>query len=247
MTDYVEKILYRGHTICIYHDTDPINPVEDYDQFGTMVCWHGRYTLGHDHSYRNPDEFYAALYEGMMCYKPKWYEEDGADGATQEQWEAIKAKVHKAHVILPLYLYDHSGITIRTTPFSCPWDSGQVGIVYADRAKVIKEFKYDKLRKGARKKAEDLMAGEVQTYNHYLTNTCYGYDIHKGDHTNSDCDDGLDNFDALDSCGGYLGDYTDSGIQDQAKAFIDAQYGFPASRAAYQIPEKDIDAIIAST
>jgi len=30
---------------------------------------------------------------------------------------------------LPLYLYDHSGITMRTTSFADPWDSGQVGII----------------------------------------------------------------------------------------------------------------------
>ena len=37
------------------------------------------------------------------------------------------------YVILPLYLYDHSGITISTRPFSCPWDSGQVGWIYASK------------------------------------------------------------------------------------------------------------------
>ena len=37
------------------------------------------------------------------------------------------------YVILPLYLYDHSGITISTGPFSCPWDSGQVGWIYAPK------------------------------------------------------------------------------------------------------------------
>ena len=30
-------------------------------------------------------------------------------------------------VFLPLYLFDHSGITMNTSGFSCPWDSGQVG------------------------------------------------------------------------------------------------------------------------
>lgn len=31
--------------------------------------------------------------------------------------------------ISPLYVYDHSGTTYATRPFSCPWDSGRVGII----------------------------------------------------------------------------------------------------------------------
>ncbi len=246
MTDYVKKILYRGHTICLYQDTDPINPVEDYDQFGTMVCWHGRYSLGHDHTYANPDEFYAALYDDMPCSKPQWYEEQGEDGATQEQWDAIKAKVRKAHVILPLYLYDHSGITMRTTAFSCSWDSGQVGEVYVTREDALKESTGTYLSKSVRANAERIMKAEVETYDHYLTNTCYGYEVFQGDHMSSD-DDDLDSLDALDSCGGYLGDYDNSGVQDQAKSFIDAQHRPPKAKTAYNFTAADIDAIVAST
>ena len=33
-------------------------------------------------------------------------------------------------VFLPLYLFDHSGITMNTSGFSCPWDSGQVGWIF---------------------------------------------------------------------------------------------------------------------
>ncbi len=46
------------------------------------------------------------------------------------------------HVILPLYLYDHGGITMSTGPFSCRWDSGQVGWIYAEKKKFIEETGY---------------------------------------------------------------------------------------------------------
>ena len=36
-----------------------------------------------------------------------------------------------ARVIVPLYVLDHSGVVFRTTPFCDPWDSGQIGWVYA--------------------------------------------------------------------------------------------------------------------
>ena len=44
---------------------------------------------------------------------------------------------------LPLYLYDHGGITMSTNPFSCPWDDGgQVGWIYASKQKFIDETGY---------------------------------------------------------------------------------------------------------
>lgn len=44
--------------------------------------------------------------------------------------------------ILPLYLYDHSGITMSTTSFNDRWDSGQVGYIYASREDFINNTGY---------------------------------------------------------------------------------------------------------
>ena len=40
-----ELTLYKGYTIAIDYDSDPSNPRE-WDNFGTMVCFHRRYALG---------------------------------------------------------------------------------------------------------------------------------------------------------------------------------------------------------
>ena len=40
---------------------------------------------------------------------------------------------HDAKTILPLYAYEHGMITVSTGPFSCPWDSGQVGFVVSTK------------------------------------------------------------------------------------------------------------------
>jgi len=39
---------YRDHTIKIIHDPDPESP-RDYDNLGTMICWHRRYNFGDKH------------------------------------------------------------------------------------------------------------------------------------------------------------------------------------------------------
>lgn len=42
--------------------------------------------------------------------------------------------------ILPLYLYDHSGLTMSTSDFGDRWDSGCVGFIYMDKATAMKEI-----------------------------------------------------------------------------------------------------------
>ena len=106
-------------------------------------------------------------------------------------------------VILPLYLYDHSGITMNTTGFSCPWDSGQVGWIYADADCIKKE--YGKVTPETINKARTVMNGEVETYDYYLTGQCYGFQLFEGDVE-------------TDSCWGLLGAIRD--IQNSIKDYM---------------------------
>lgn len=80
-------------------------------------------------------------------------------------------------VLKPLYLYDHSGLAVSTSPFSCQWDSGQVGWVYITKDDAIKmgveTWDKDRLTKA--------LDGEVKTYADYLSGNVYGYVIRDGD------------------------------------------------------------------
>lgn len=64
--------------------------------------------------------------------------------------------------ILPLYLYDHSGITMNTTGFSCPWDSGRVGFIFAAQATIL-------LCGTSEDKIEDELRSEVEVYDKYIS------------------------------------------------------------------------------
>jgi len=99
-----------------------------------------------------------------------------------------------ACVILPLYLYDHSGITMSTGPFTCPWDSGQVGWIVCDPATIEKEFN------GDRDLAEKALQAEVEVYDAYISGQVYGFIIEERDQ--DDCD----GWEAVDSCFGFYGD-----------------------------------------
>ncbi len=58
--------------------------------------------------------------------------------STIPQGEIIKM-IKTKNCILPVYLYDHSGITINTVPYSCRWDSGQIGWIYQPKSDTATE------------------------------------------------------------------------------------------------------------
>lgn len=94
---------------------------------------------------------------------------------------------------LPLYLYDHSGITMSTGRFSCPWDSGQVGFIYISKEKAAKEWTSREGEELA-KAAYACMEAEVEEYDHYLTGEVYEFVVEDAEG------------EVLESCGGFLGD-----------------------------------------
>lgn len=72
--------------------------------------------------------------------------------------------------VLPLYLMDHSGLSMRVTPFSCKWDSGHVGYIHTTPAKLL-EFGVGP------EHAEARLTAEVERYSQYLEGEVYGYVI----------------------------------------------------------------------
>jgi hypothetical protein len=165
MNDDVERFEVDGLTVRIVQDTDPRNPRTDFDNFGHMVCFHRGYTLGDEHSM-----------------------------SVEEAKELVGRIQKEGAVVLPLYLYDHSGITIQTSPFSCPWDSGQVGFIYAEKKDIRENWMCKNVTKKRHQQAIDLLVAEVSEYDSYLTGEVYGYIIEAPDKEH------------LDSCWGFIGD-----------------------------------------
>jgi hypothetical protein len=141
-----EKVM-GDYKVRTFIDESPESPRE-WDNMGTMVCFHGRYNLGDKTDYRSED--YSS-----------W--EDLKKGIIENEGECF---------ILPLYLYDHSGITISTSPFSCNWDSGQVGFIFVSKH-VVKNYGVDET------KVEEYLKGEVGTYDTYLRGEVYGFEVVK--------------------------------------------------------------------
>jgi hypothetical protein len=135
-----------------------------WDNLGTMACFHNRYNLLGD--------------------KHSLSIEEVKDIAEND----------KDYISLPLYLYDHSGITMNTTGFSCPWDSGQVGVIFVEKSKVRKEYGWKLITQKRKEKILDYLRGEVETYDQYLRGDVFGFEI-----LNSEGE-------VEDSCWGFFGE-----------------------------------------
>lgn len=98
------------------------------------------------------------------------------------------------NLVIPVYMYDHSGITINTTGFSCPWDSGQVGIMYCTKKKAVYEFGKKICTKKVVEKALRAMIGEVKSVDDVLTGNVWGFIVYDPEG------------EAVDSCWGFVGD-----------------------------------------
>ena len=177
MKETIDEKRIGDYLIEIFPDYEPESPRE-WCNLGKMICFHKRYDLGDKHDYDHND------YSG-------W-----------DEMEKAIIKNENAAVILPLYLYDHSGITISTTPFSCPWDSGQIGFIYVSKQDVLKEFGGKIVTKKLKGKAEAILKAEVQTYDQYLRGDVYRYKISKV----STCDQGNEHKEELDSVWGFYGE-----------------------------------------
>jgi len=130
-----------------------MNPRKEYDHLGKMVCFHKRYDLGD-----NTD----------------------LESAMFDSWEELKQhliKNEKASVILPVYMYDHSGLTVKTTPFSCRWDSGQIGFIYCTDTKIRSCYGVKRITAPLRVMAYAALGAEVMQYDKYLRRDYYGYQI----------------------------------------------------------------------
>lgn len=146
----------------------------------------------------------------------------------------LEKLVRERCCILPLYLYDHSMISISTGSFigravHAEWDSGQVGWIYATKEDVIKEYGSDGLTPENREKVETLMSGEVEYYDHYLRGDCYGFELYK---------DGVEE----DSCWGFIGDPDD--LRDDIESYLPEDCQGIMNSLTYRYDNPDIEDIM---
>ena len=182
MKNIIENEKYK---LEIFDDLNPCSPRE-FDNLGTMVCFHRRYNLGDETELKS------------------------SDFSSWEELENYLYKEENALIAIPVFMYDHSGLWINTTGFSCPWDSGQVGYIYISKEKVRREYSCKRISKKLKKMIREMLCSEVDLYNDYLSGNVYGFTL-----TDKENAEEIDS-----SCGFYGTDYIENGIFDYVSSYF---------------------------
>lgn len=188
-------IIYKKDNLVLEIENDEFNDSpREWSNLGKMVCYHSKYML--------PNEL-------------------DVDFSELGTWSAIEdylVKEENAEVILRIYMYDHSGVTIRTTPFSCGWDSGTIGVIVARREDILENFGKKRMSNKLRERVKEVLKAEVETYSQYMEGDTYTYTLYKL--TKCECCGNTEK-ESIDSCGGFYGDdfkynglFENAGIKD---------------------------------
>ena len=94
---------------------------------------------------------------------------DALEFAKREKWEVFN-----------LYKYEHGGISYNIHPYSCPWDSGQVGIILIKKSMHEKKTR-QKLAESLCRQVETWVNGDyygfiIEDENGETIDSCFGFD-----------------------------------------------------------------------
>lgn len=188
METLIKEFKAGNKVLRIYQEEDAENP-RSWDNLTKMVAFHTRYSLGDKkHGYKTED------FNG---------------------WAELKKAIEKEDVaiIKPLYMYDHSGITIKTTPYECRWDSGQIGFVFITKKALRENFGVKRLTKKLIEQADKILEAEVDIYRMYIEGDVYRFEEIEIAENGEEND--------KDSCGGFFGtNWATNGIAEHVSKEI---------------------------
>lgn len=146
------------------------------------------------------------------------------DEQPKESSKEHHAKLPEGTIMLPVYMYDHSGLAFNTTGFHCPWDSGQLGVIYATPDK-IKAEGWDPV--ADLEKIKDVLRAEVDEWGKWVNGEVYGF-VLTDDETGE----------KLDSCWGHIGwEWAQQAAREEADGYADTV----AKRKAAAIEAERLD------
>lgn len=144
--ELIDNVEYRGYTIKVYPDEMPLNPREEFDNFGHMYCWNTDYSLGDKYPYR-PDELQELATKSDIVIP--LYLTGNDDRLVMGEPETVR------------------GIS--------RFSDGRTGYIVAWANEIRKEYGVKHISKKLRARIIDVLKGEVETYDAYHTGNVYGY------------------------------------------------------------------------
>jgi len=163
----------KTYELEIEQDDDSMNPRTEWDNITTMVCF-GKYSYLGDKTNYKRDDFGS--------------------------WDELKEQIESDHNVLmikPLYVYDHGGVTISTSPFNDRFDTSRIGWIFIEEKQWTLMMGEDMDRSEDR--LERIIDGDVETYDKYLMGEVYRYSIYEIE----TCSLGHEHRNHVEGCGGF--------------------------------------------
>lgn len=106
--------------------------------------------------------------------------------------EIIKKWSDNNIISLPIYVYEHSGITMNTGGYSCRWDSGEAGVIYMSKREAMNNYESKRWTKKLAEQVEDDMKRRIKYLAAIAEGNIYGFVVED------------EEGEILDSCWGFV-------------------------------------------
>lgn len=147
-------------------------------------------------------------YIGSLALYHKRYTLAKEDNLTID--EAYEIESSNNYICLPVYGYDHGGLTVSTSKFSCPYDSGKLGITYVSKEKLKVMYNVKRISNKLKNKIIEYLENELAEYNCYLTGDIYDIIIYDAEDNELDSFSGFYGYDrALAEAQSYIDSRTE--------------------------------------
>ena len=159
----------RKLRLVIEQDEFPADP-RSWDNLGTMLCCHRDYQLGDCNSNRETEEQLAEI-----CRKYRKSDEEIDEMTFAEEGRFILDQDNVCG--LPLYITDHSGISMQTYRFDA-WDSSFVGLIFVEKDFYLAQMCL-KDEEGWKEKAKETLKSEIEIYSDFLEGNVYQWTLYE--------------------------------------------------------------------
>ena len=154
----------NGLTVTLHEDEHAPNPFIDWDQLGTLQV--------------------APSCRYHVTNAPSIADRAG-----------IQAVLNNPDLIaLEVYAYTKGGITVNTTGFRCPWDSGTFGVISVSKKDAREAMGWSRISRTRVEAIKDTLRSEIKTLDDCLNGNVWRFEVT------------LPNGNLYDDCGGYTGD-----------------------------------------
>ena len=153
--------LQKQLTVTIDEDEWYESP-RDWENLGTLYTWEGGYYSPDKHNYSDCIEFLGELLGETLVEKiHNQYNDTGSF------MDDITKRLDKlGYILYPVSKYDHS-IVRYFLGISSGWDTGTIGVIFAEKKKICNWFNTKKVTQKVREKVAQNFESELDTYTDY--------------------------------------------------------------------------------